>query len=101
MTTDTNNVFIGIDLGGTTIKGALVNTHGEILQETRIDTEQNQSEALLNQILAFARTLNSQADGRASAIGIGVPGLVNTQSNRIEIMPNLPEISDVDLPALL
>ena len=100
MTTD-NNIYIGIDLGGTTIKGALVNAHGEILQETRVDTEQSQSEALLDQILTFARTLNTQAEGRATSIGIGVPGLVNTQTNRIEIMPNLPEISDVDLPVLL
>ena len=100
MTTD-NHIYIGIDLGGTTIKGGLVNAQGEILYETRVDTEQNQSEALLEQILTFARALNTQAEGRAAAIGIGVPGLVNTQTNRIEIMPNLPEISAVDLPVLL
>src|SRR5688572_13700962 len=100
MTTDNHN-YIGIDLGGSTIKGGLVNAHGEILYETRVDTEQNQSEALLEQILTFARALNTQAEGRAAAIGIGVPGLVNTQTNRIEVMPNLPEISAVDLPGLL
>ena len=101
MTTDNDNIFLGIDLGGTTMKGALVNAHGEILEESRIDTELHKSDVLQTQILAFARTLHSLAGGRAAAIGIGVPGLVNTQTNRIETMPNLPDISDVDIPALL
>lgn len=101
MTTDNETVYIGIDLGGTTIKGALVSQRGDILHETRVETEQKQSDALLKQILDLARALNSQAEERAAAIGVGVPGLVNTRTNRIEVLPNLPEISDTDIPALL
>ena len=33
-------VFIGLDLGGTTLKAALVSATGEILHETRYDSEQ-------------------------------------------------------------
>lgn len=103
MTTDENNdrLFIGIDLGGTTIKGALVNAAGEILHETRVDTEKNNSNALLNQIVEMVKNLHHLTDNRAASIGIGVPGLVNLKTNRIEVMPNLPDLSDFDVPAVL
>ncbi len=103
MTTTANSeqVFIGIDLGGTTIKGALVNAAGEIAYETRVDTEKSDAKALLNQLIELAKNLHHLADGRAAAIGIGVPGLVNWKSNRVEIMPNLPDLRDYDLLAAL
>ncbi|HXG93878.1 MAG TPA: ROK family protein [Blastocatellia bacterium] len=101
MTTSQNSdsVFIGIDLGGTTIKGALVNDAGEILHETRATTEREDSQALFDQIVDTVRVLRDDpsAHGRAAAVGIGIPGLVNRQTNRIEVMPNLPALSDVDL----
>ncbi len=102
MTSQNNTqVFIGIDLGGTTIKGALVDNDGNILYETRVDTEKVESEKLLAQIITFANALQKQAEGNAVSIGIGVPGLVNIKTNRIETMPNLPELGDIDIPARL
>ena len=78
MATSANSerVFIGIDLGGTTIKGALVTSEGGILYETRTETEKNDSRALLNQIVEFVKNLNHLAEERAESIGIGVPGLI-------------------------
>jgi glucokinase len=102
MTSQNNQqVFIGIDLGGTTIKGALVDNDGNILYETRVDTEKVESEKLLGQIITFANTLQKQAEGNAVSIGIGVPGLVNIKTTRIETMPNLPELGDIDIPSRL
>jgi glucokinase len=94
-----DSVYIGIDLGGTTIKGALVSATGEILHEMRFPTEQNKSEALLDQIIETVGTLRSdaRAAGRAAAVGVGIPGLVNRKTNRVEVMPNLPQLSGVDL----
>ena len=60
MTSQNNQVFIGIDLGGTTIKGALVDNEGGILYETRVDTEKVESEKLLTQIIEFANALQKQ-----------------------------------------
>lgn len=101
MTTSHANesVYIGIDLGGTTIKGALVNRSGEIIDDLRISTERNDSQELLNQIVETVHTLRDdpRAAGRAAAVGVGIPGLVNRKTNRIEIMPNLPSLSDVSL----
>ncbi|MGA9771765.1 MAG: ROK family glucokinase [Blastocatellia bacterium] len=95
----TDSVFIGIDLGGTTLKGALVNASGEMLHEIRLDTEQQSAKALLAQIIESACGLrdHERAGGRAAAIGIGIPGLVNRKTNRIEVMPNLPNLSGIDI----
>jgi glucokinase len=101
MTTDNENIYIGIDLGGTTIKAALVNSAGEILHEMRVETEQHDSDKLLAQIIQVAHQLDKQAEGRAAAVGIGVPGLVNIKTTRIEVMPNLPNLSEIDIPATL
>jgi glucokinase len=94
-----DKILIGIDLGGTTIKGALVTGEGEIIHEVRSETEQRSSDRLLDQIVETIHILrgDDRARGRASAVGIGIPGLVNLKSKRIEVMPNLPSLSDVDI----
>jgi glucokinase len=94
-----DSVFIGIDLGGTTLKGSLVNASGEMLHEIRLETEQRSPSALLDQIVKSCCALrdHERAGGRASAIGIGIPGLVNRKTNRIEVMPNLPNLSGINI----
>ncbi|HWP43874.1 MAG TPA: ROK family protein [Blastocatellia bacterium] len=98
-----DQVFIGIDLGGTTVKGALVTGAGEIVHEVRAETEQHSSERLLEQIIEMINSLRNhdRAAGRAAAVGIGIPGLVNRKTKRIEVMPNLPPLSDMDITAEL
>ncbi len=98
---DNDKIFIGIDLGGTTIKAALVNSIGEIIHEMRVETEQQDADQLLAQIIAVAKDLKEKAGEGAASIGLGVPGLVNVKTNRIEVMPNLPNLSEVDIPATL
>ncbi|HJQ68069.1 MAG TPA: ROK family protein [Blastocatellia bacterium] len=105
MTTSQSNdpLFVGIDLGGTTLKGALVTSEGEIIHEIRIDTEHKSPEALFSQVVESALALRNdeRAGGRVASIGMGIPGLVNRKTNRVEIMPNLPPLTDIDIPAEL
>lgn len=93
------STYIGIDLGGATLKGALISSTGEILQETRFDTELHTPDVLFSQLVQAALTLrdDKQAGGRVGGIGIGIPGLVNRKTNRIEVMPNLPALSQIDI----
>src|SRR5436190_22746587 len=95
--------FIGIDLGGATLKGALISNTGEIIRETRFETEPDTPTALFSQIVEAAETLREgdKPGGPAAAIGIGIPGLVNRKTNRIEIMPNLPGLSQIDITSEL
>jgi glucokinase len=96
---ESESVFIGIDLGGTTLKGALVSGVGEILQGIRIDTERESSDRLFEQIVGAVRTLREDriSGDRVAGVGIGIPGLVNRKTNRIEVMTNLPALAEVDL----
>ena len=81
MTTRQSNgsVFIGIDLGGTTLKGALVSPAGEIIQETRIESEQQSPDALFNQLVQAALALrdNENARGKVGGIGVGIAILIS------------------------
>jgi len=44
---------------------------------------------------------DKKAGGRVGGVGIGIPGLVNRKTNRIEIMPNLPALFQIDITAEL
>ncbi|MEK6322772.1 MAG: ROK family protein [Acidobacteriota bacterium] len=101
MTTSQTNAstFIGIDLGGATLKGALISQTGEILHETRFETEEHSPDELFSQVVQAALSLrdDKNAGGRVGGIGVGIPGLVNRKTNRIEVMPNLPALSQIDI----
>jgi glucokinase len=92
-------VFIGIDLGGSTLKGALISNTGEIIEETRFEAEQKGPDALFGQVVQAALGLrdHKNAGGRVQGIGVGIPGLVNRKTNRIEVMPKLPALSQIDI----
>lgn len=98
MTTN-GSVFIGIDLGGSTLKGALVGSTGEIISDTRFEAEQKAPDALFGQVVEAALRLrdHTNAGAQVAGIGIGIPGLVNRKTNRIEVMPNLPALSKIDI----
>src|SRR2546426_2531901 len=93
------STFIGIDLGGATLKGALISNTGEIIHETGFDTEIHTPDTLFSQVVQAATALrdNENASGRVAGIGIGIPGLVNRKTNRIEIMPNVPALAQIDI----
>lgn len=98
MTTN-GSVFIGIDLGGSTLKGALISHAGEIIEETRFEAEQRRPDALFGQVVEAALSLrdHQNAGGQVRGIGVGIPGLVNRKTKRIEVMPNLPAFSQIDI----
>ncbi|PYP86833.1 MAG: glucokinase [Blastocatellia bacterium AA13] len=94
--------YIGIDLGGNTLKGALVSSAGDLLREGRLEPEELSQDRIISQIADMVANLRDAERGpRIASIGIGVPGLVNSRSNRIEILPNLPDLAEVDLIAEL
>jgi glucokinase len=96
--------FIGIDLGGSALKAVLVAPTGESLAELREDAEQQDSGKLLGQIEKAVTTLREKAAAAGVEIqgaGVGVPGLVNSRTNTVEILPNLPALLDVDLASEL
>ena len=77
--------LVGIDLGGTAIKGGAVREGGEILERRQVDSDVAEgSEAVCSRIAALAREL-----GAEHALGIGIPGLVDRERGLVTASPNL------------
>lgn len=86
---------IGLDLGGTKCLGLLVTSDGEVHDEARLPTPRG-GDAVLATLVEASRELVARAGDRAvSAIGVGVPGLVDTEGV-LRVAPNLPGV--VELP---
>lgn len=85
-------VAIGVDLGGTNLKMALVSENGDILFEIRKDTHPERGpDFILTEIEKGVATL-LQKNGASSVlgIGIGVPGTVFFEKGIVSYPPNLP-----------
>ncbi len=87
-----NTLGIGIDIGGTVIKGAIFDlNYGSVIQKETVAT---QTEGKVNGMPAFAvqvrdmiDRLEEEAGGEATVIGISAPGLASRDASSIESMP--------------
>jgi glucokinase len=85
--------FLGIDLGGTTIKFALVDSSGQILANDRIPTDGDEGhDAVLQRMIAGAKTLAGKvpAGSTLQAAGVAVPGVIDMAKGISIFLPNLP-----------
>lgn len=90
--------IIGIDLGATNIRGAVVN--GENLLEIisrRIKTKGTEQE-VLDDVFAV---IDSLIDADVKAIGIGVPGLVDVKQGIVYDVQHIPSWGKVHLKQLM
>ncbi len=80
--------YIGIDLGGTNIKGALVSETGEILKQRSVPTHAEAgAEAVTKAIAAMICQL---AEGESvSGVGMGCPGTVDDREGTVVYACNL------------
>jgi glucokinase-like ROK family protein len=80
---------IGIDLGGTNLRCALVSREGTIIRKIKEPT----SKDLLPSVLRLIENLFSN---EVLGIGLGVAGLIDRKRSRVLISPNLPGIEHID-----
>jgi glucokinase len=87
--------YLGIDIGGGSLKAALVTRDGNILNESRIPTvrEWNNSE-FINKLIDLILPLYS---GEVSGIGIGSPGPIDSENGIILHSANLVNLQNVNL----
>ncbi|MCU0389639.1 MAG: ROK family protein [Thermoflexibacter sp.] len=78
---------IGIDLGGTNVKGVLLNENGEILKQHYLPTQDDPDGKWRANILTMADFLKKDAPS-ATIIGLSCPGLANESNKCIAHLPN-------------
>lgn len=94
------NTAIGVDIGGTSIKFALVRADGEILRHGGLATPMTGPDAIIGAVAEGIRYLSRGADARPAGIGLGVPGIVDAHGH-VAHPPNLPGWDIVDVAARL
>jgi glucokinase len=91
--------YLGVDIGGTSIKAGLVDETGRILESRRARTITDSLDGLVSTLTELVRAFRNIAP--FTAIGIGVPGLHSSKTNIIETSPNIPCLKKVNLGQLL
>lgn len=92
---------IGIDLGGTSIKGALVHHAYGIVATASADTEASSGpDHVLGQIESVARRL-LRRDRNIVGLGIGAPGTIDKDRTQLIHPPNIPGWDKIDLQSVL
>lgn len=88
---------IGIDIGGTNIRIAIVNEKGEIIKVIKEPTNKsNGKDSLLLQIVNLYHQIIENESYKIVGIGIGVPGPINPKDGSVYVIPNL-NITDIPL----
>lgn len=82
-----NQFTIGIDLGGTRIKGVAVDTAGNILHQSYTATNDGEEELWKAAIAATVNDLKEKLDINQAVVGISAPGLPDKKNTAIAFMP--------------
>lgn len=92
-----SNYYLGIDIGGTTIKYGVIADNGSIINAQQLETQADGGLDIFQKklMLIFEQTVLKYT---ITAIGISVAGIVNTESNKIiGGLNNLDFLTDFDL----
>lgn len=83
--------FIGVDVGGTKISAALVNEAGNILARTKTATPLKANGKAISKVIieAIKSVQQEHSSKKISGIGMGIPGVVQPQSQEILVTPNI------------
>jgi fructokinase len=75
---------IGIDLGGTKIEGILLDDRFNVVERTRIPTQQEKGyKSIINSIVSLVEELKIKASDNVT-IGVSAPGAISKKSGRIK-----------------
>ncbi len=93
--------ILGIDIGGTMIKGGLFSVDGQLIRKQSVPTQADASaEALCSGIEELISLLRPENEP-VSSLGIGIAGLLTPERDRLIESPNLPALHDVGLKSML
>ena len=91
--TDIRKYYIGIDLGGTFIKGGIVDDEGNIVTRDKIPTEREKgADGVVANIVKLCRLLLDKVNltnADVVGVGMGVPGMIDSERGEVVYSNNL------------
>src|SRR5438094_886953 len=86
--------IVGVDVGGTTTAAGVVTEGGEVVADVTAPTERSDPGRAVDAIAALIEQVSQRMGRRGTAIGIGVPGPVDTRSGRVgEPVTHVPALA--------
>ncbi len=101
-----SHLYCGIDLGGTSVKAAIADDRGKVINRVSMPTDSHAGpDDVLRRIGDLANSLPNTEGLEGSTlrgVGMGVPGLVDVASGTTKFLPNLPtQWRDVPVASVL
>ena len=78
---------IGVDIGGTHLRVALVDERGTVMQSARERVQAHSPAEVLTQLEGALQRL--QLSGETMSLGLGIPALLNSATGMVKLAPNL------------
>ena len=91
--------YLGLDIGGTSVKAGLVDEAGRVLESHRAPTVTDDLDGFLSTLTELIRQFQKTA--AIDGIGVGVPGLRSSKTHTIETSPNIRCLKKINLEELL
>ena len=85
------NKYLGIDIGGMTVKGILIDKNGKVYAEESVSTDSDKgAEVMCGNIAKLVAELMSKVDkNEILGVGIGCPGLIDSKNGVVVFAGNL------------
>ncbi|TKD70941.1 ROK family protein [Pseudalkalibacillus hwajinpoensis] len=94
------NVYIGVDLGGTNLRVGIVDQKGQLLKVKQIPTDAETGyESIIKRMIALIKDVKKAYS--AVSVGIGSPGPLNPFDGIVVAPPNLPGWKDVPIASIV
>lgn len=88
------NIYVGVDIGGTAIKAGICNGNGDLLQTFEGPTEADQgTDKILENIASYARQVVAESPyswSQVAGVGVGIAGFIDFDRGFVKFSPNLP-----------
>src|SRR5438093_4482064 len=91
--------YLGLDIGGTTIKGGLIDEENRVLESRKVPTLIDYLEGFISKLIQLIGDF--QKSGPIHAVGIGVAGLRSTKTHVIATSPNIPCLTNINLEEIV
>src|SRR2546423_10241165 len=97
-----SNFAIGVDLGGTNLRISAIEESGRLIETITTGTEVKRGrDFVIDEMCQAIQTLSAKfiKSGALIGVGIGVPGIIDSDSGMLRESPNLPGWHDYPVQA--